>query len=192
MALDRRNYRQLVDTTVELANKIGAEEIVTRVVEDLKDESEPFRKMVMETIEKVLSNLGAADIPQSLEDRLIDGILCVSPIPRADSLPPSISLSVSISLLLSITVPIAYGCYIVSTDVPMLLTCQIRVPRANNRRRGHAQWVWDRGKFARGPREGLHPTDLWYSAMAIEQQIGKGTATGGRFDFADRRGDDEV
>jgi splicing factor 3B subunit 1 len=31
MALDRRNYRQLVDTTVELANKIGAEEIVTRV-----------------------------------------------------------------------------------------------------------------------------------------------------------------
>lgn len=75
MALDRRNYRQLVDTTIELANKIGAEDIITRIVPDLKDESEPFRKMVMETIEKVLSNLGAADIPQSLEDQLIDGIL---------------------------------------------------------------------------------------------------------------------
>jgi hypothetical protein len=47
--------------------------LFVQVVEDLKDESEPFRKMVMETIEKVLSNLGAADIPQSLEDRLIDG-----------------------------------------------------------------------------------------------------------------------
>jgi len=28
MALDRRNYRQLVDTTVEIANKVGAVEIV--------------------------------------------------------------------------------------------------------------------------------------------------------------------
>ena len=53
MAIDRRNYRQLVDTTVELANKVGAKEIVTRIVDDLKDEQEQYRKMVMETIEKV-------------------------------------------------------------------------------------------------------------------------------------------
>lgn len=53
MALDRRNYKQLVDTTVELANKVGASEIVGRVVDDLKDENEQYRKMVMETIEKV-------------------------------------------------------------------------------------------------------------------------------------------
>ena len=31
-------HRQLVDTTVELANKVGAAEIVVRVVDDLKDE----------------------------------------------------------------------------------------------------------------------------------------------------------
>ena len=74
-ALDRRNYRQLVDTTVELANKVGAEEIVLRVVEDLKDENEQYRKMVMETIEKTLSNLGASEISPELEERLIDGIL---------------------------------------------------------------------------------------------------------------------
>lgn len=36
MALDRRNYRQLVDTTVEIANRVGAAEIVGRVVDDLK------------------------------------------------------------------------------------------------------------------------------------------------------------
>ncbi|EAA06480.5 LOW QUALITY PROTEIN: splicing factor 3B subunit 1-like [Anopheles arabiensis] len=75
MALDRRNYRQLVDTTVEIANKVGASEIVNRVVDDLKDENEQYRKMVMETIEKIMANLGAADIDSRLEEQLIDGIL---------------------------------------------------------------------------------------------------------------------
>ncbi len=32
----RRNYKALVETTVELANKVGSSEIVSRVVEDLK------------------------------------------------------------------------------------------------------------------------------------------------------------
>eukprot|EP00026_Physarum_polycephalum_P001206 Phypoly_transcript_01207.p1 GENE.Phypoly_transcript_01207~~Phypoly_transcript_01207.p1 ORF type:complete len:1086 (-),score=222.47 Phypoly_transcript_01207:233-3490(-) len=75
MALDRRNYKQLVDTTVELANKVGSAEIITRVVDDLKDESEPYRKMVMEAIERIVSNLGASDIDGRLEEQLIDGIL---------------------------------------------------------------------------------------------------------------------
>jgi splicing factor 3B subunit 1 len=75
MALDRRNYRQLVETTVELAQKVGVADIVTRIVDALKDESEPFRKMAMETIEKVISELGATDIDQRLEEVLIDGIL---------------------------------------------------------------------------------------------------------------------
>ncbi|KAG9160747.1 hypothetical protein Leryth_021923 [Lithospermum erythrorhizon] len=75
MALDRRNYRQLVETTEEIANKVGVADIVGRVVEDLKDESEPYRRMVMETIEKVVTNLGASDIDARLEELLIDGIL---------------------------------------------------------------------------------------------------------------------
>uniref|UniRef100_A0A8C6TEB6 Splicing factor 3b, subunit 1 n=1 Tax=Neogobius melanostomus TaxID=47308 RepID=A0A8C6TEB6_9GOBI len=75
MALDRRNYRQLVDTTVELANKVGAAEIISRIVDDLKDEAEQYRKMVMETIEKIMGNLGATDIDHKLEEQLIDGIL---------------------------------------------------------------------------------------------------------------------
>ncbi|XP_046846232.1 splicing factor 3B subunit 1-like [Xenia sp. Carnegie-2017] len=75
MALDRRNYKQLVDTTVELANKVGASDIIGRVVDDLKDENEQYRKMVMETIEKIMGNLGASDIDSRLEEQLIDGIL---------------------------------------------------------------------------------------------------------------------
>lgn len=36
--------------------------MVQRIVDDLKDENEQYRKMVMETIDKILVNLGAADI----------------------------------------------------------------------------------------------------------------------------------
>ncbi|CAL1386757.1 unnamed protein product [Linum trigynum] len=75
MALDRRNYKQLVETTVEIANKVGVKDIVGGIVEDLKDESEPYRRMVMETIEKVVTNLGSSDIDARLEELLIDGIL---------------------------------------------------------------------------------------------------------------------
>ena len=75
MALDRRNYKQVVETTVEIANKVGASEVINRVCDDLKDESEPYRRMVMETVEKIVQNLGAADIDERLEEQLIDGIL---------------------------------------------------------------------------------------------------------------------
>jgi splicing factor 3B subunit 1 len=75
MALDRRNYAQLVETTVELANSVGAAEVIGRVVDDLKDESEPYRRMVMETIDKVIVNLGASDVGERLEEQLIDGML---------------------------------------------------------------------------------------------------------------------
>ncbi|KAH8832641.1 small nuclear ribonucleoprotein [Flagelloscypha sp. PMI_526] len=75
MALDKRNYKQVVETTVELAQKAGVAEIVGRVVNDLKDEAEPYRKMVMETITNVIATLGASDIDERLEVRLVDGII---------------------------------------------------------------------------------------------------------------------
>ncbi|KAK4565451.1 U2 snRNP component prp10 [Recurvomyces mirabilis] len=75
MALDKRNYKQVVETTVDLGNKVGVGEIVERVVNNLKDESESYRKMTVETIEKVISAMGAADINERLEERLVDGIL---------------------------------------------------------------------------------------------------------------------
>ena len=75
MALDKRNYKQVVETTVDLGQKVGVGEIVERVVGNLKDESEAYRKMTVETIEKVISAMGAADINERLEERLVDGIL---------------------------------------------------------------------------------------------------------------------
>ncbi|KAI9753640.1 MAG: plasma membrane calcium [Chaenotheca gracillima] len=75
MALDKRNYRQVVETTVDLGQKVGVGEIVERIVSNLKDESEAYRKMTVETIEKVVASLGAADIGERLEERLVDGVL---------------------------------------------------------------------------------------------------------------------
>ncbi|KAK9899151.1 ARM repeat-containing protein [Cystobasidium minutum MCA 4210] len=75
MASDRRNYKQVVETTVELAQKAGVSEICGRIVNDLKDENELYRKMVMETIQQVVSSLGAADIDERLEVQLVDGII---------------------------------------------------------------------------------------------------------------------
>ncbi|KAF2754297.1 putative splicing factor 3B subunit 1 [Pseudovirgaria hyperparasitica] len=75
MALDKRNYRQVVDTTVDLGQKVGAGEIISRIVKNLKDESEAYRKMAVETIEKIIAGLGAADVTERLEEELIDGIL---------------------------------------------------------------------------------------------------------------------
>lgn len=69
------HHFQLVDTTVEIANKVGSSEIINRIVDDLKDENEQYRKMVMETIEKTMTNLGAAAVDSKLEEQLIDGIL---------------------------------------------------------------------------------------------------------------------
>lgn len=60
---------------MEIAGKVGAAEIITRIVDDLKEESEQYRKMVMETIEKVMSSLGSEEIDARLEEQLIDGIL---------------------------------------------------------------------------------------------------------------------
>jgi splicing factor 3B subunit 1 len=46
MALDRRNYKQVVETTVELAQKAGVSEIVGRIVNDLKVCGSPFYMLI--------------------------------------------------------------------------------------------------------------------------------------------------
>lgn len=75
MALDKRNYKQVVETTVEISKKVGCSDIIQRIVDDLKDESEPYRRMVIETIEQIIQHSSAVDIDGRLEEQLIDGIL---------------------------------------------------------------------------------------------------------------------
>ncbi|KAJ7761918.1 armadillo-type protein [Mycena maculata] len=75
MALDRRNYRQVVGTTVELSKKAGAVQVIEQIVDGLKDESEPYRKMVLETITMVVTKLGVSELEGRTETRLVDGVL---------------------------------------------------------------------------------------------------------------------
>lgn len=75
IALDRRSYKLVVETTMELARKVGVSEILERVVGVLKDDAESYRKMGVETVDKVVGELGVADIGERLEIRLVDGIL---------------------------------------------------------------------------------------------------------------------
>ncbi|EZG45103.1 splicing factor 3B subunit 1 [Gregarina niphandrodes] len=74
-ALDRANRRQVVETTVELANKCGSAEILKRLVDPLKNSSEVFRHMALEIADQVVLNLGVDEIDQELEELFIDGLL---------------------------------------------------------------------------------------------------------------------
>jgi len=48
--------------------QVGSVEIVSRIVDDLKDENEQYRKMVMETIENIMALMGAAEIDSRLRN----------------------------------------------------------------------------------------------------------------------------
>ena len=75
MALDRRNLRQVVDTSVALADKAGAGALVPALVPVLKDESEPFRRMALEAIDGIVAAQGLLDLEERAEERLVDGVL---------------------------------------------------------------------------------------------------------------------
>nr|GAT50746.1 predicted protein [Mycena chlorophos] len=75
MALDRRGCSQVVETTIQLAKVIGSAVIISRIVEGLKDDSEAYRKMVLETIAALVRSLGVADIDSRTEVLIVDGML---------------------------------------------------------------------------------------------------------------------
>lgn len=75
IALDKKSAKQVIETTVEIANKIGGAEVISRIVDHLKDENEPYRKTVMETVERIVVNSGVADISSKVEEKLMDGML---------------------------------------------------------------------------------------------------------------------
>ncbi|KAL8431853.1 hypothetical protein ACSSS7_004982 [Eimeria intestinalis] len=66
-ALDRRTAKLLTETATELASKAGGAHVIKFIVDDLKDPSEPFRKVIV--------NGGVTDVDGRLEEQLIDGLL---------------------------------------------------------------------------------------------------------------------
>jgi splicing factor 3B subunit 1 len=74
-AVDKKNNKQLIETTVEIAGRVGGAEITNKIVDELKDENEGYRKIVLETIEKIVSQFGVADVDAKLEERMLEGVL---------------------------------------------------------------------------------------------------------------------
>ncbi|GIX65609.1 splicing factor subunit [Babesia caballi] len=79
-SMDKKNLDLIIETTVEISNKVGLV-VISRLVDDLKDPSESFRVMVAQCIEAVLINsLGhdadqKVELDQRLEELLIDGMI---------------------------------------------------------------------------------------------------------------------
>lgn len=45
-----------------------------KIVGELKDDNEQYRKIVIETVRKIVATYGVADIDSDLEEKLMDGI----------------------------------------------------------------------------------------------------------------------
>jgi len=75
MAQDWLNTKEVIETTVNLAGKIGAGEVIEHIVDDLKDENEAYRRMVMRAVSEIVKKYGTSSINERLETRLVDGAL---------------------------------------------------------------------------------------------------------------------
>ncbi|KAJ1949879.1 U2 snRNP component prp10, partial [Linderina pennispora] len=70
LALDRRSARHVIETTVELAAKVGGRDVVARLVGDLKDEAEALRRMAMQAVTQIAAAQGVLDVDGRLEEQL--------------------------------------------------------------------------------------------------------------------------
>lgn len=93
MALDKRNVGLVVETSVQLAGKVGYNMFWGKIIDSLNDESEPYRKLGIQTLESLVKTYGTTEIPSSddntdegrTELRLVDAALSAF---QTQSLPP--------------------------------------------------------------------------------------------------------
>lgn len=75
IALDKKFTNLCINACFALSLKVGTSEIILSILPSLKDESEPYRKMSLETSDKVLTSLGCFDLDDKTVTRLLNGIL---------------------------------------------------------------------------------------------------------------------
>jgi len=61
MVMEKENCKQLIGTTLQMAKRVGAVEVVGHLVEGLRDESGPFRKIVVEALDVIIGSLRLRD-----------------------------------------------------------------------------------------------------------------------------------
>ncbi|OUM51684.1 hypothetical protein BVG19_g804 [[Candida] boidinii] len=75
IALDSKISKMCIQSSVAISTKIGCAVVIEKIIVPLKDESEPFRKMAVETVSKVIGELGTFDLDDRQVERLLDGLL---------------------------------------------------------------------------------------------------------------------
>ncbi|KAH7647210.1 splicing factor [Cryptosporidium bovis] len=77
-SMDKKVYKQIINTTHVISKRVGTEPIIENLVLFLRDSSETFRRMTLEAIRKVLSDRKTTlTLEQKLEKLLVDGILYI-------------------------------------------------------------------------------------------------------------------
>ncbi len=190
-------YLQLVDTTVEIANKVGAAEIISRVVDDLKDEAEQYRKMVMESIEKIMGNLGSADIDSRLEEQLIDGILYAfqeqtNEVSIASKANTRDGVDASRRMEASTMRWVWPDHILLLQTVGQMNFVQIDWGLCLLSGRGDVEWFWNRGECAWQACQALPASDLRYHSLASQQQVSKGATASRWSHLQDRSGHENL
>eukprot|EP00834_Sanchytrium_tribonematis_P003159 NODE_114_length_18474_cov_1.567510.p3 type:complete len:729 gc:universal NODE_114_length_18474_cov_1.567510:8416-6230(-) len=74
-ALDKRMIRPILEATSAISKKIGIVEVFGKLQPFLKDESEPFRKMICECIQKLIQNQEFDKLDPRMEEEFVDGLL---------------------------------------------------------------------------------------------------------------------
>ena len=75
VALDIQFNKMVTYTTMLLSEKLGCAYVIEKLLDPLRDESEPFRIMAIHAIQKVAGLLGTTELDERLETRLIDSLL---------------------------------------------------------------------------------------------------------------------
>ncbi|CCD24017.1 U2 snRNP complex subunit HSH155 NDAI_0C03570 [Naumovozyma dairenensis CBS 421] len=75
IALDLPINKLVTYTTVVLSEKLGCSFVVENLLQPLKNEAEPFRIMAIHAINRVVKQLGTAELSERQETRLIDALL---------------------------------------------------------------------------------------------------------------------
>ncbi|EAL42479.2 splicing factor 3B subunit 1, putative [Entamoeba histolytica HM-1:IMSS] len=73
-SVDKKLSKEVIETALLLSQKMGAKYILEKIVVFLKDENEPFRKMTLKAMEKVIQQFGIYEIDEDLEKRIFDGL----------------------------------------------------------------------------------------------------------------------
>ncbi|EPY27980.1 splicing factor 3B subunit 1 [Angomonas deanei] len=73
LATNRRTAAALVITTVEIAKKVGGDEVLSRLTPMMKHENEEYQRMVVNTVRAVVDNEGLDNSPHGLLVSLLDG-----------------------------------------------------------------------------------------------------------------------